>query len=131
MSSVNPVDSAKAFLDEYTAEFDTRDGLRISALYHAPCVTVRGDGSVHCFQSRDEIGCFFGRVADGYAKEGMHAGVYKNFNAVPIGGASVLATVDWEMLREDRTVIRQWRQSYNLIRTSEGWRILCSTIHRP
>jgi hypothetical protein len=61
----------------------------------------------------------------------MHAGVYKNFNAVPIGGASVLAAVDWEMLREDRTVIRQWRQSYNLIRTSEGWRILCSTIHRP
>jgi hypothetical protein len=92
-------------------------------------VTVRGDGSVHCFSSRDEIADFFRRVADGYAKEGMHVGAYRNFEAVPIGGRSALATVDWDMLRADRSLIRHWRQSYNLIETAQGWRILCATFH--
>jgi hypothetical protein len=49
---------------------------------------------------------------------------------VPIGALSALATMDWEMLREDGTVIRRWRQSYNLLRVETEWRILASTFHQ-
>lgn len=124
------VAAARRFLDLYTEVFDTRDGARIAELYCEPCVTVRGDGSVHCFASRTEVAGFFQKVADAYAAEGMHAGVYRDFEALPIGGRSALATVSWDMLRADRSVIRHWRQSYNLVETDAGWRILCSTIHR-
>ena len=35
------------------------DGDEIAKLYCAPTVTVRGDGSIHCLQSREEVARFF------------------------------------------------------------------------
>ena len=48
---------------------------------------------------------------------------------VPVGQRSALATMTWKMLRADGNLMRQWRQSYNLVRLTEGWRILVSTFH--
>jgi hypothetical protein len=44
-----------AFFNKYMETFTTWDGDQIAKLYCAPCITMRGDGSIHCFQSRDEI----------------------------------------------------------------------------
>jgi hypothetical protein len=37
--------------------------------------------------------------------------------------------VTWTNLRADGSVARQWRQSYNVVRFAEGWRILAATFH--
>ena len=55
-----------AFLTQYNETFATFDGDQIAALYCIPTVTVRGDGSIHGFQSREEIVRFFQGVADTY-----------------------------------------------------------------
>jgi hypothetical protein len=55
---------------------------------------------------------------------------FANLHVVPIGTRSALATMDWQMLREDKTLIRRWRQSYNLLRVGTGWRILAATFHQ-
>jgi hypothetical protein len=73
---------------------------------------------------------FFQKVADGYYREGFRDGPFANLDVVAIGARSALATLDWEMLREDKTVIRRWRQSYNLLRVGTEWRILASTFHQ-
>ena len=105
------------------------DGARIARLYHAPCVTMRGDGSIHSFQSPEELTRFFQGVADSYRKDGYRTGRFSNLDVVPIGAKSALVTVDWELLRGDESVIRKWRQSYNLVRVGSGWQILVSTFH--
>ena len=38
----------------------------------------------------------------------------------PIGECSALATVTWKNLRDDGSVARQWRQSYNVVRLADG-----------
>jgi hypothetical protein len=48
-----------AFLNHYNETFATYDGDQIAQLYCVPTVTMRGDGSIHCFQSREEIARFF------------------------------------------------------------------------
>jgi hypothetical protein len=123
------VDEVRAFLELYTREFDSADGPRIAKLYYAPCVTIRGDGSIHCFQSDEELTRFFQGVADTYRRDGYRSGRFSNLEVVPIGGRSALVSVDWELLRADESVIRKWRQSYNLVRTGSGWQILVSTFH--
>jgi hypothetical protein len=55
--------------------------------------------------------------------------VTKDLDVVPMGGRSVLGIVTWELLREEGSVLRQWRQSYNLVRVEAGWQILASTYH--
>jgi hypothetical protein len=46
-----------------------------------------------------------------------------------MGARSALGTVTWELLREDGSVLKHWRQSYNLVRAEKGWRVLASTYH--
>ena len=123
------VSEIQAFFEEYTRAFETFDGNRIAALYHAPTVTMRGDGSIHCLQSRDDLAKVFQGVADTYYKDGYRSGTFNNLQVLPIGERSALATMDWDQRRGDGTLIKEWRQSYNVVRIGDGWQILVSTFH--
>jgi hypothetical protein len=117
------------FFSDYTRLFDARDGATIATYYHAPSISMRADASVHIFQTPLELQLFFQAVAEKYYAEGQRGSRYVNLDVKPIGSKSVLATMDWQMLREDGSTIRAWRQSYNLIRPDGRWQILVSTIH--
>lgn len=121
----------RAFFDQYTAAFASFRGDQIAALYYAPTVTMRGDGSIHCLQSREELARFFQGVVDTYRKDGYADSRFLDLEVAPIGDRSVLTTMNWEMLRGDGSLIRRWRQSYNLVRVGQGWQILVSTFHLP
>lgn len=122
-------DQVRAFFEEYNDAFASIDGKRIAELYHMPSITMRGDGSIHCLQSRRDLAQFFQGVADSYYKEGFRSGNFANFEVVPIGSRSALAALDWEMRRGDGGVIRTWRQSYNVVHVRGQWQILVSTFH--
>jgi ketosteroid isomerase-like protein len=122
-------ESVRNFLTAYTQAFDARDGNQIAALYHAPCVTVRGDGSIHCLQSRGEVQAFFQQVADTYYREGYRSSRFQDLEVVAIGARSALASLERDLLPGDGTVLRRWNQSYNLVRVGDGWKILVSTFH--
>jgi len=129
MTSSDLTSEVRAFFETYKDAFDSIDGQRIAALYHIPTVTMRGDGSIHSLRSVEELARFFQGVADSYQKDGYAGGRFEDLQVSPIGGRSALATMDWEMMRRDGSLIRKWRQSYNVVREGSGWRILVSTFH--
>jgi len=97
-----------AFLDKYMEAFGAFDGKAIAACYHVPVITLRGDGSIHCLTSEDELTNFFQTVADTYAREGSGSESRRsNLRVIPLGGRSALATMDWEMLRADGLIVMQ------------------------
>jgi hypothetical protein len=116
------------FLDQYNEAWKF-DADQIAKLYCVPTVTVRGDGSIHCLQSHEQLAQFFQGVLDTYRGEGAIGGTMHDLEVVPIGERSALATVTWKNLRPDGSAARQWRQSYNLVRVAESWRILATTFH--
>jgi hypothetical protein len=126
---LDPRAEVKGFLAQYVDAFLACDGARIAALYNVPCVTVRADGSIHAFVSREETQAFFQRLADTYAREGARGWAYDGLLVLTLGGRSVLASLEWEMRRDDGSAIRRWRQSYNLVAAEGGLRILASTFH--
>jgi hypothetical protein len=119
-----------AFFEDYAARFDKRNWADFVSLYHEPCLTVRGDGTVKFFRSRAHVRQFFEGVANTWRGEGYHRFAVSNFDVMPVGKRSLLATLDWDMLRDDGSVIRKWRQSYQLIQVQEEWLVLTSTFHR-
>jgi ketosteroid isomerase-like protein len=130
MSDQSPQTSEiSKFFSDYTRPFDARDGATIATFYHAPSITMRADASVHVFQTRRELQEFFQGVAEKYYAEGQRCSRFVNLDVKPIGSKSVLASLEWQMLREDGSTIRTWRQSYNLIWPDGRWQILVSTIH--
>ena len=54
---------------------------------------------------------------------------HKDLDVVRIGSRSALGTVTWELLREDESVLKTWRESYNLVLSSGGLKIFASTDH--
>ncbi len=119
----------EAFLQDYIEAFLARDGARIAALYNVPCVTTRADGSIHAFTSQEETRAFFQRLSDTYYRDGCRGWRHANLEVTPLGERSMIATMDWEMRREDGSAIRHWRQSYNFVLGDGGPRILASTFH--
>jgi hypothetical protein len=110
-------------------EFDKTNWMTFTSLFHEPFVTVRGDGGVKLFQSRGETRKFFETVADAWRREGYHRFTTTNFEVMPMGRLSRLVTFDWEMLRADGSLLRKWRQSYQLILIQSEWKVLSSTFH--
>lgn len=118
-----------AFYKAYAEAFHARSGTQIADFYCTPCISMRGDASIHLFQSRSETEKFFQGVAGTYYEEGLRRSEIKNLEVVPIGGRTLLATMDWLFYRGDGTLLKQWRQSYNLVRIEGRWQILLSTFH--
>ena len=99
-------DELRDFFAAYMAAFEAVDGTRIAALYHEPTLTLRGDGSVHCLHSREELARFFQGVVDAYAREGTRAWSYADLEVRSLGGRSALATMKWAMRGADGGVMR-------------------------
>ena len=129
MAAVGLKEEVHIFLTAYNETFETFDATRIARFYHIPCITVRGDGSIHSFQSNPEIEKFFHGVAEKYSSDGYRSGTFYDLEVIPIGGRSAFATLTWEQLREDKSILRKWRHSYNLVRVENNWKILASTFH--
>jgi hypothetical protein len=117
-----------AFLTRYNEVFKT-DGEQIAEFYCVPTITMRGDGSIHSFQSREEIARFFQGVTDTYKREGATTAVINDLTAIALGDRCTLVTLTWKNLRDDGSIAREWRQSYNIVRFPEGLRILAAIFH--
>ena len=122
--------AAAEFFDSFVAAFQSFDGARIAALYLVPSVALQADGSLGCLTSQSELARYFQAVVDGYRAQGFRACRYRDLAVTAIGARSALATVTWDLLRNDGEVLKSWRESYNLHRTDPGpWRIFASADH--
>jgi hypothetical protein len=122
-------DAVGEFFERFVEAFGSFSGPRVAALYHVPGIALRGDGSIEGLQARAEVEEFFQAALDGYRRDGCRTARFKDLEVVPMGGRSALGTVTWELLREDGSVLRAWRQSYNLAQVGEGWQVFASTYH--
>ena len=123
---MNPPGIQRLF-DRYNDAFLARDAKRIAACYHVPCMTIRADGSFHIFESGAEIERFFATVSETYHEEGMRSFEMRDVEVRMIGSESALVSMEWFMKRADDTIIRNWRQSYNLLKQGDEWVFLLST----
>ena len=129
MSDQALYDEVAAFFDRFVEAFSAFSGAGVATLYVVPSVALRGDGAIHCLQARADIERFFQAALDGYYRDGCRASRFMDLDVVPMGGRSVLGTVTWQLLGENGGVLKEWRQSYNLVRVEKGWQILASTFH--
>lgn len=130
MSAASPSEEqVAAFFERYATAFDRRDWPVFVSLLHEPLLTVRSDGSVRCLRSHGEARHFFEEVASGWRDEGYHRFVASNLEVLPLGNRSLLVTLNWEMLRENGTPVKVWRQSYQLLKVENEWKVLAFTYH--
>jgi hypothetical protein len=109
--------------------FASFDGKEIARRYQSPYLALHADGKADCFHSAAEIAAYFQRVVDDYHRDGCRSCRYRDLEVVPLGRRSALATVTWDLLREDGTPLTSWRESYNLTRMGDSLRVVASVDH--
>ena len=118
-----------AFFERYSRAFhEDVDGF--CELYHYPSSTVRLDGTVQWFHTKADAVAFFALAKQKYEDEGCRQWAIRGLAADQLGSGSAVATIDWDMTDADRSPIRGWRQTYNLIRGHDRWTVVHSTLHR-
>jgi hypothetical protein len=118
------------FFKRYQFEFDQQNWASFAALFHEPAMSVRADGSVMVIPSHAEGEHLYQSVSKAWRAEGYARFEMKDFEVLALGQDSRLVSFDWVMLSERGALIRQWRQSYQLIRTQNAWRVFTSTFHK-
>jgi hypothetical protein len=118
------------FFQRYQSLFDQQNWTAFAALFHEPALSVRGDGSVMTIATHAEGARLYAAVAQTWRSEGYARFEMQDFDILRMGCDSCLVSFDWRMLREDGSLVRRWRQSYQLIQLPQGWRVLSSTFHR-
>ncbi len=123
------IDSAKDFFRTYNEIFDTGDMKAFSKLFNEPFISVRPDGSVESMATNQVAEDFFSKVLVLWKNEGYQYFSTKHYDVTPIGNKSMLVTLTWELLDKNRKLIREWRQSYNLLDQNNEWKVITSTFH--
>jgi hypothetical protein len=119
----------RTFFEHYARTFHEDIG-RFCDLYNFPSLTVRLDGTIQSFQTRDDAVLFFSRARQAFEDEGCRRWAIRAFTAERLGSGSAAATIDWDMMTANQARIRGWRQTYNVVGAGGRWKVVLSTLHR-
>jgi len=116
------------FLEAYRAAFDRLDGEAIADLYAVPSGLLAGRAYVH-WARREEIVANLSALCAIYARDGYAGARREGFEVVPLGADSVLTNVSWRLERSHGGLPHRFRTAYNLVRSTDGWRVLLCTAY--
>jgi kynureninase len=119
-ASQSEIEMAKAYFDRFVAAFATFDGSEVAELFAPPVVAVRSDGSSVGLATQDDVIRYYQSALDEYRGKGCTSARWFDLAVTPMGRASMLGAVTWQLLKADATVITEWRQSYGLRRIGDG-----------
>ena len=122
-------DEMRRFFEDFVVAFAEFDGPLIARRYAAPYLALNAQGEARLFASAETIGAYFQGIVEQYFAQGCRHCRFHGLHATALGANAALASVSWQLLSADDEVLSAWRESYNLMRTSLGWRIHASTDH--
>jgi hypothetical protein len=120
----------RMFFEQYQSAFEQKNWPAFASLFYEPAISVRADGCVMNIPTHSEGVRLYAGVSESWQAEGYARFDIQDFQVFRMGGDSRLVSFLWLMLRENGSLIRCWHQSYQLIRTAQGWRVLASTFHK-
>jgi len=128
---LSPITSRKVsdFFDAFVLAFPSFSGVRIAERYSTPYLAVQADGEARCYSSRAAIAEYFQAILVSYHEQGCRSCRCQQLQVVNVGAAAFLATVTWDLLREDQGVVTSWRESYILSEAGGSLLIQASIDH--
>ena len=116
------------FFEHYQDAFDRLDGEAIADLYCVPSAIV-SDRGLTTWQSREPIADNMVALCALYRANGYKHARFEPHHFIAQGSTFAVADVAWTIEREGGAEPWQFHTTYNLRRTSEGWRVLLCTAY--
>jgi hypothetical protein len=121
--------SIESTFDEYTRLYSDRDVEGVTDLCLWPFLAIRRGEAIH-MPDRAAVRDHFANAIIAYrVTKGVVAWTPVELDARQLGEHSVFATLHWNAVDADGSVVRDTWTSYQLLATPDGWRFLSYTNH--
>jgi hypothetical protein len=117
------------FFDAFCTAFSAFDGALIAQRYAIPYTSLNAEGRLQVFDTPEKIAQYFQVFLNMYYAQGCRACRFHTLHVMPLGHMSAVASVTWELLRDDHRIVSRWRESYNLMKCGNQLLIYASTDH--
>ena len=115
------------YFRDYAAAFDAFDAERIAAFFHRPLLLVGPAGVVEIAETA--IPAYTHGLLEHHRESGYARAEVRDIEARQPAPNLAIATVHWQVFREDDTKLWDWWNTYNLFEDAGGWKILVATTH--
>jgi len=123
--------AAEHLFNRFTSAFATFDAHQVAALFATPGVALREDGTTIALTDHEDVVRYYQAALNRYRSDGCRSCRWMQLEVTAMGTQAMLATVTWELLRDDQTIAASWRQSYCLRKTDHELQIFASATHPP
>ena len=121
-------DAFRSFMADYAAAIDRFDAAAAAGHFHCPCLLLNGDGAV-ALTDRTAIEANMRALLEDHRRLGFARARVLALRSERLADRLAIAHVRWRVEGEDGTALGEWSNSYDLLETGEGWRIVVSTTH--
>ena len=117
------------FFETYAERYMASDADEIAAMYEVPFLAVREGRAIH-LGDREAVREHLAALMEAYRNAGATRATIAELQVTQLDRSSVIATVRWNALTADGTLLRDFTTSYQMLREESGeWRILSYTYH--
>jgi hypothetical protein len=116
------------FFEQYRAAFNALDGESVARLYAVPSGLVTDRGYTH-WPAFDSIRDNMVGLCKLYRDNGYRSAHFEPAAFIAQGADFAVADVSWRIERTSDLAPWCFHTTYNLCRTSEGWRVLLATAY--
>jgi hypothetical protein len=117
----------RAFFERYREAFNALDGEAVAALYTVPSGIASDSGYTH-WPTFEAVRNNMVALCEDYRKNGYTSAEFEPAAFFAQGNGFAVADISWGIIWAEG---EPWRfnTTYNLMRTSEGWRVLLATAY--
>ena len=122
--------AVEGFFEGYARAFDAFDEAGISAFFAAPCMIVESGGTL-LLRDTEQVRANTAGILEHHRRSGYGRAEVVSVDVTTLGATLALAEVHWRIHHHDGSLLWDFRNTYNLTREDNGWRIRVSTTHQP
>ena len=116
------------FFERYRAAFNRLDDAAVAQLFAIPSGIASSQGYTH-WATLEPIEKNMRALCELYRANGYRSASFSSSSFIEQGRDFAIADVLWHIERTDDQPAWEFHTTYNLIRTSEGWRVLLCTAY--
>jgi hypothetical protein len=118
----------RAFFDAYCGAFNALNGERVASLYAQPSAIAQA-GEFTVWQKHSDAAANMRALCEQYASRGYRGATFEPRHFFMQGENYAVADLNWCVAWAEEPPW-EFRTTYNLVRTSEGWRVLLCTAYQ-
>ena len=118
----------QAFFESYRDAFNRLDGKAVADLYAEPSGIVQ-DGAYTHWPDRRPVAENMEALCGLYREKGFVRAAFEARQFIDQGDKLAVAELQWRIEWTEGQAPWQFKTSYNLVRTSQGWKVLLCTVY--